>query len=360
MKILSKIALTTVAVVTLISCDNDFTVNDDWEDVTVVYGLLDAAADTNWLRIERGYLGSAPAEASFDEPDSLYYNTINATLEEFDTEGNILRTITLKRDDSKTLNQGIFTTEDYRMYYTTTRLNDEYTYELKVEKPELENSNIARAMVPLVETAKEENGIPQGFKMINPPQAQPTPVFGGPIIMEGSNNAVIYEVDVYFKYKEFDLASQTEEYKELKLEYETFMAEPDASRVKTDKVYMRNLYQAVANNLQPAEGKLRFFRSLRIEVWAGGEDLSTYVELNQPTGGLSESQPEFPQIENGTGLLSSRTQLVVDNVIFGPNDSRLYYLTEELCELNFAVAQGIDTFYCAFGDTGEPERQTLE
>lgn len=348
--------LASAAILSLSACENEFSVNDDWEDVTVVYGLLNADADTNWLRIERGYLGSAPAEASFDEPDSLYYDSLVVQLEELNDNNVSQKVITLERDDSPRLKPGIFTTDDYRLYYTTQKLNDEMTYRLTVDKPGLKNGKVASAVTQLVETSKVINGIPQGFKMVNPPQAQPTPVFQGSITLDASENAYLYEVDIYFKYKEVDRTSGAESLHELKLDYESINASPDDQRIRSNKIRMSDLYQAVANELQPTDDVIRFFRTLRIEVWAGGEQLSKYIELNKPGSGLAQSRPEFPQIENGTGLLSSRTKLTVDNVIFNSNDERLYYLSEQLCDRGFGLVQGTDTFYCEFNDEGDPER----
>ena len=45
-------------VIIIIGCDTDFDVNADWKETTVVYGLLDASLDTQYIRINKGYLGS--------------------------------------------------------------------------------------------------------------------------------------------------------------------------------------------------------------------------------------------------------------------------------------------------------------
>ena len=38
-----------VIVVVVTSCETDFDVNAEWEEITVVYGLLDASKDTQYI-----------------------------------------------------------------------------------------------------------------------------------------------------------------------------------------------------------------------------------------------------------------------------------------------------------------------
>jgi len=59
----------------LSACDNELNVRADYEDLTVLYAILDPKEDTNYVRVQRAYLGDAPASASYNETDSLYYDT---------------------------------------------------------------------------------------------------------------------------------------------------------------------------------------------------------------------------------------------------------------------------------------------
>ncbi len=343
--------------ISLHSCDNEFSVNDQREEVTVVYGLLDAAVDTNWVRIERGYLGMAPAEQSFDIPDSLYIpdSLLTAQLIGESPTGTLTNPIPLRMDQgSKQLEPGLFTTDDYRIYYTDRKLAEDYIYHLEIKR--LDNGDeLIRASTEMVGINREENGRPAGFRMKNPVQGQTPPRFLGPITFFESKNAAIYEVDIYFYYKEYDIATKQSVNKTLKIDYETITGSTGQGEVSTRKKYLSNLYEAIANRLEPTNEKLRFFRWMKIDVWAGGEQLAKYIELNRPSGGIAQSKPEFPQIENGAGLLSSRTLLEVDNVSLEGNELLSYYLNPILCDLNFAGFNQGDTCVCRLNDAGETE-----
>ncbi len=123
-KILSLSIALFAFLIVMSSCDNDFSISDDWEDVTVIYSLLDPVADTNWVRIERGYLGNAAASQSYGIPDSLYYDSLMVYMLAFNPDGNQVDSLYLVRDNSSRDRQpGVFTTNDYRLYRTTKKIN---------------------------------------------------------------------------------------------------------------------------------------------------------------------------------------------------------------------------------------------
>ena len=61
--------LTIILFLTILnSCDNGFNIfSDEGEEVTIVYGYLDVAADTNYLKITKSFTGNAVELA----PDSF-------------------------------------------------------------------------------------------------------------------------------------------------------------------------------------------------------------------------------------------------------------------------------------------------
>ena len=130
----SHFLLLSLLILSIVSCDNEFNVNDDWQDVTVVYSLLDPSADTNWVRVQRGYLGDAPPSVSYDRPDSLYYDSLVVYLKAFDGQSQLKDSIYLYKDESRELEPGTYTTAGYRLYRTSAPLDMDYTYQLNVKK----------------------------------------------------------------------------------------------------------------------------------------------------------------------------------------------------------------------------------
>jgi hypothetical protein len=72
-------------------------------------------------------------------------------------------------------------------------------------------------------------------------------------------------------------------------------------------------------------------------LYAGGEDLFTYVEVNQPSIGIVQKKPEFSNIDNGLGIFSSMNIKAFDHVtIDDPMMTRLRN-SPRVSELNFVT-----------------------
>ena len=122
----------------------------------------------------------------------------------------------------------------------------------------------------------------------------------------------------------------------------------------------------VASQIPVDDSKLRFVENMVIDVYAGGSDLQKYMALNAPTNGVNQTKPEFPQIEEGTGLFSSRTVISLNDVDFpradggdGPYTKHYdnFYLSRILCDRNFAKLSSQDTLICKIQTDGKPGAQ---
>ncbi len=357
--------------VLLFSCENDFSVNGEKEDVTAVYGLLDAKRGANNLiRIQRSWLGNAPASASFDNPDSLYYDLdeIAVFLEEYaindnGTTGELMNTFSITDTAQLPLNDnGPFTTQGHYLYRVNEELNEDRRYRLVIKK--MDGSPDVTSETDLVgpNILGATPGSPQqGFRFVQPRQIGSTstpPEFGGTIEWRPSTNAVVYEIDVFFTYQDYEEATKKLGPEiTIKLDYETREAPsgaPDKISAVTDA---SGFYDKIAGKLDEKPGFLRFFKNMRVVIYAGGEDLLRYAELNQPLSGVAQTRPEFPGVENGIGLFSSRTSVSIDNVILTRGTNGLenkFFLSSPLCPLRFAIASAGDTCTCeVVGDRRE-------
>jgi hypothetical protein len=355
----TRLVLSLVALVVLtVSCDQDIDINDNWEDVGVVYGLLNPNATVNWVRIERGYLGTEPASASFNQPDSLYYDTLQVFLYGIDDDGDTLDTRELIKDQSINLDSGLFTTEDYRLYRTEEtippslgRLDQDLTYHLRVVKVGT-NFKDTKASTELVEPRISSTS---GFRFSRPnPNVTPNqrPEYTGQIAWYDSDRAEMYEIDVYFFYRELDTTTGVTISKSFKIDFETQIGPfSPTTRPRESNKNQHNLYEAIAANVPVNEDMLRFYDKMRIEIWAGGEMLRRYTQLNEPSTSLSQTRPEFMQVDNGIGMLSSRTIIRLDDIDLGRGTNGIkntWYLDPVLCDRNFVNLSSSDTCVCEF------------
>tara|TARA_R110000850_G_scaffold39143_3_gene101822 strand:+ start:1299 stop:2408 length:1110 start_codon:yes stop_codon:yes gene_type:complete len=337
-----------------VSCDNDFSVSDDWSDVTVVYSLLDPVADTNWVRIERGYLGDAAASQSYGIPDSLYYDSLVVILNEYNSSNELVKTITLDRDNtSRDRQPGVFTTNDYRLYRTTEKINEESIYEIIVKQTNSKFTDV-KARTEIV--GGQIPGDFNDFGFLTPrdvPTAQQA--FFGKVEVEPSDRAKIYQVFFTFNYKEYDIITKEEVMKSIYFKFATLRGEATNSSAIAFNGTIHTFNSLVADQIPVDANKLRFIENMEIDVYAGGSDLDKYMTLNAPTTGVNQTKPEFPQIEEGTGLFSSRTVISLNDVDFpradrgqGPylTDYNSFFLSPILCDRNFVKLLNQDTLVC--------------
>ena len=121
---------------TLTSCEVEFSPNADWEEVPVVYCMLDQDEDTTWVRVEKCYLGEGDIYSPGLISDSVNYpeGTLDIKLYAI-RDNNAIDSIsfnyTLRDRDS-----GNFAYQQQPLYwaYTRRRLREDCFYRLVVRK----------------------------------------------------------------------------------------------------------------------------------------------------------------------------------------------------------------------------------
>ena len=95
---MKKIAILFMTTIFLWSCETEFEVNAPWKDATIVYGLLEANKDTQYVKVYRAFLGEEDALIMASDPDSIYYSSENVEMRinEYVPSGALNKTIILK------------------------------------------------------------------------------------------------------------------------------------------------------------------------------------------------------------------------------------------------------------------------
>lgn len=337
-----------LSAILLTSCENDFNVNADWKDITVIYGLLDPEADTNWVRVQRAFLGDEAASLSFNNPDSIYYEDVEVILESYNRLnnnqlGSRVDSFTLGKDEtSREKDPGLFATEGFKMYRTGREIDENLIYKITVRKPE-NNYPDASSTTDILGTST--------FRFIAPNPTNPSAkIFNGRVEWYPALRSRIYEVDMVINYKELNRATNEVEQLEQKIDYEILRGSAAISGVseKLDaNKPINSFYQDIGSSFPPLKpNHLRFIKNIDIIIYAGGEDLAKYIELNEPQQGVNANKPEFPDIDNGAGLFSSRSFIELENVPLAPDIASSYYLSQRLCDLGFAYVTSGDTCIC--------------
>ena len=321
------------------ACSTDVELYADYKDIPIVYGLLDASLDTNYIRINRAFSGSndhpinanevALIEDSCNYPDKLnayivqykrgYGNTYVST-----GDTMVLDTITIHNKQ-----EGIFYAPDQKVYFTDRPINAntenaKYKYKLFVHKGN--------------DTISAETGVVGGenFKLITQSlgfvaeETQRT----GRILFTSADNAAFYDVKMVFYYKESHNGGAFVD-KEVSYSFGAKNID-ELSQEGSNMYFVTYSENALFTMLREAIGSdtvvdvnhphiVRAFdnKPMRIMMTAGGDELYNYIQVNQQSG-FSQTVPDYTNVFGGYGVFSSRIHLDKQVAISARAQSDLY------------------------------------
>lgn len=336
-------SLCLLCAVFLTACENTIDITADYEQLSVIYALFDPAADTNYVRVQRGYLSDQNPQSSVGNPDSLYYDSaeIDVLLREFSPSGDkVVSETPLLFDNTVPLDSGLFTGEGHHLYRIPSQVNlqSDREYEVVVVQPDGKE-------------ATGRSGVAGNIDIRRPPVPISNRFFNGQIefnINQGSAPMVAYQVNILFHYRELNLRTKDSLYATETIELP--LRESNQSRLALfyDNETFTN---SLKNRIEAKEDVIRFFEGMTIEVYGAAEELVTYFQLNEPSSSINQNRPTFQQITNGTGLVSSRTLARRTDIKLDPN--RFFpalQTSAATCNLRFAsVRANGDTCFCSTG-----------
>ena len=291
-----KYLLLSVSLVMFTSCETDFDVNANWEEVTVVYGLLDSGIgdEAQQIKISKAFLGEMDALQMAQYSDSINFNEGELAVKVIRIKNNgITDTITL--DEATTSrDSGIF--NDSIMIYTF--INDNFLssssdYELLIK------NNITGNQV------SSRTNIVSNFDFDNVFRNTKAFQFGfynngnysiSTVTWDDSNdNGEIYQLDLVINYTE------NSEPKELVFSQNLLDGKETKISIEGER-----FFNFLSEEITKDNSKERYFNSIDLVMTVGSEDLDTYIKVNRPVIGIVQERPKFTNIDNGIGLFSSR------------------------------------------------------
>ena len=313
------------------ACSTDVELYADYKDIPVIYGLLDATVDTNYVRINRAFSSSNdhPINAyevaliadSCNYPGKLDARIIGYKIG-FGNQYMPFDTIYLDTMTIHDKDMGIFYAPHQKVYYTTEQFRQnangaDYRYSLVVYKGN--------------DTITSETSIVGGenFKILTFQTSfiSDSTSNTAKISFKPADNAAFYDVKMFFNYKE--KRGSTMENKQVKWDFGTKSIDELSYEDGTYVVSygMNSLFQLLEKAIgSDTIGVTRYFdeKPIEIVIAAGGEELYNYVQINSQAGGLSQSVPDYTNVNGGYGVFSSRINKSRTAMISGRAASDLY------------------------------------
>ena len=309
------------------SCSTDVDIYAVYQDVAIIYAMLNPRSDTNFVKITRAFCGSNDnpinaTEVALIADSSNYPGKLDARIIElkssnrtaYEPTGRVLLLDTMTIHNKEL---GTFYAPDQKIYYTTERFNSgtdgkTYKYNLVVVKPNGDTVNASTTMVGNEEFEIMTNGI--NF------QAAPTEAMGK-IVFRADGKAPLYEIKIQFNYLE-QHSGQATKRKHIDrsfgiksiYEYTRVEGYDNLYYLEYSLNWLFNALDSAIGNDTVVNGNhpnvVRQIGDFVVSISAAGDELYYYYLANQAQLSSPYSLvTTYSNINGGSGLFSSRTTI---------------------------------------------------
>lgn len=315
------------------ACDQEIDLTADWQDIPIVYGLLNKADTAHYIRVEKAFQdqnGSAFLAAL--EPDSIYYTDATVRLLNLTTG----KTAVLQKVDG--------TAEGYPRDAGEFAQFPNYLYKVRSTLFPLEGGDNVRftldrgeglppvtAECTIVDDIIPQGGLAPGSKIDFPSNRDVT------FRWRAGNEARIFDLALRIHYEE-KIAGDPEVHN-YQLEWNMIkgVKRTDSSPTISAKVYGLNFYNFLSENIDPRSDATRLLTGLDLVIKGGGEAVEQYISIALANTGITSAQdiPVYTNLSEGRGIFTSVVETVISDLQLTP-DSDNYLLTSEATkDLNF-------------------------
>lgn len=281
------------------SCDNEIDINAPWIETPVIYGLLDAGTDEQFIRIQKTYQNdvNTPTSVTAQISDSLFFDSLDVRV-----TSNFGESFIFFRDTSIVKEPGFFATQNHTVYKCEGfRPALGRTYRLTVRN--IVSQKVYSASTRVVGPAR--------LASTNQPTFLYNPGLTNNFISDVTTgeNIHINDAGVRLYYLESPNNNPTAS-SEKHVDHMFFSGRENVapgSRVRLQE-RVQNIMNTFEEFLPRNPSVTRRLTKMDLFWMAGTEEMGLIIELSQPTQFLVQRRPEFSNIDNGgLGIFTSRT-----------------------------------------------------
>ncbi len=295
------------------ACDNEVSTIGDWEDITIVYGLLNQNDSISYIKITKAFLGEGNALTYAQTRDSSEYDAdLEVEVEEY-YNGNFIKSVEFDTTTVYDKQDGIFYAGAQQVFKAVTKdqLDDVNTYKLVIHNPQTGKTITG-------ETNLVDDGMIINKPIINnaarPTINIPDNEYPKAVQVTSTKNGRRYGVYLTFNYEEVFKGSDTPVAKSII--WKSFPVRKSSNSdggENLDFDFITHSFWAWLEDNIPYEDKAK--EESIVERYAGKivftfevaeNQFNTYMEINEPTTSIVQDRPDYTNIENGLGLFSAR------------------------------------------------------
>ncbi|MCF8217724.1 MAG: hypothetical protein K9I29_01750 [Bacteroidales bacterium] len=284
------------------SCETDVDLNDEWQDIPVVYGLLSQNDQVHYIRINRAFLGEGDAMKMASELDSIIYDPKNLDVRLIEMNGdNPVRSIPLDTTLVTNVDSGVFHYPEQIVYRTqpnSVELSTNYTYHLEIYNKKYDK--YIESETELIHDFSIKRPL-AGQTMVNYTSPFPTDV-----IWRTAENGRLHQLSIRIYYTNYFDSGNTER-KTLNWNFPSKEAS-DLGGGEEQKTQIRGqqFYVFLKNSIPERSDVERTLDSVRYIVSVANDNFNIYMKVNEPSNSIIQERPEFSNVSNGIGLFASR------------------------------------------------------
>lgn len=324
------------------SCETDFDTTADWEDITVVYGIIDQNDSMQYIKINKAFLGEGDVLQFAQEYDSTHYSfPLRVWIDAYNNSDQLVQTIefdtatSYKPDDpdavfptgAQTIYKGgpetfyeikyiidpPFDTVGYRKLW----LDDRNTYTLNILFPD--SSKFVSAETELIMDFEITRPLPQQkFIKFVPNSAVPTLFeWEKP---DNDQGKFKYELHVVFNYQELTQNNSLQD-KSIDLISNVTVYPPLGGDKMVYYYWDNSFFVSCVNNIpyddpdEEANIKERYTVDVEIIISVAGEAFNLFMQVYEPSNSIIQEKPPYTNVENGIGVYSARFRITDDKFL---------------------------------------------
>lgn len=311
--------LSTLAVILFSSCETEVELLAPYDETPVIYGILDYTADTQFVRINKTFLGPGNPSQYSQIKDSVEYDPsdVLAVINKYNDDGDLLNVFTLTPIDLPSREPGIFYSADVRFYHTSLPLltdeeqlnQEEFIFELSATiKGEVytAETRFPGLSGSTIELPFSSGGNPQRLAFVLPGANLnfSSETFRFSTDPFSASYAATFRM--YFDYVQN--GGIVEEGAIIDYDLGSFSNEDlSSNRDVSISLFGENLYTFWGNrfDLIPDLAQIQI-KELEFRVTGAPPELNTYLEVAQPVSQFTPVLSSFTNLSNGAiGIFSS-------------------------------------------------------
>lgn len=287
------------------SCANEVDINADYQELTIVYGLMNQSQDRQYIKITKAFQTTGNVIVAAKDPENSMYDPkdLEVWLDEYLDESYI-RTIYLDSVLITNKDTGDFYSPNEIIYATPVgvKLRETFEYHLNIK---------IKSTGRLIEGGTK---LVKDFKIIRPFSTQEYASFTSYIgsykqrvEWYAAKNGILHQLTIRYFYTEIPVSGpRSSHFVDL-----VFGVKRAANIDGTEKMILSFngdiFYQNLAANIElPEPGMKRYSDSLYYIFNVADEDFTIYLDINGPSTSIVQERPAYTNVTNGIGLFSGR------------------------------------------------------